>query len=415
MALKTFRYTASMADGRQTSGAIESSDERDAVRLLSRQGLFPIEISEGATGTAGPISSSAPARSGGGLFQSKALKESDITEFTRQMSTFLNAGFPLAGALQFIQRNATKPAQRELAGEISKAVQEGGTLSKALEQQPKYFGRLYLSMVSAGEESGKMALMFDRLAEMRERSAELRSEIIGALTYPALMMLAMVGSLTLLMGFVVPKFAQMFSDMGGELPVPTQILMNISEFFQRFWWVIAGAIVFGWLGLRHLKQSPAGRVSIENVLHRIPVLGSLLIKSAMVRFSRTLATLLNSGVDLMRTLDCIRDVSGSEIVAQALNKATVMVREGKPLSEALASTGAFPPDLVEMARVGEESGQLAEMTSRAADVYERQVGVVVKSFTKILEPIMILVMGVVIGLIVVAMLMPIFQMNMMQG
>lgn len=407
--MPNYLYTAMKDDGRQVTGELEAMASADVIARLRRDGLYVVKISDSAGGASSVRSSRRRASLGAWLFP--GVSRSDVTALTRQMATFLQGGFPLIRALEFIQRNATKASLAELVGEVADSVRSGGTMASALAEHPKIFDKLYINMVAAGEASGELEVMYERLATMREDAEELRSEIKGALTYPAFMMLAMGGSLTILMAFVVPKFAVMFEDMGSALPTPTVILMQVAGVFRDYWWLMAATLAGGYVALQQYGKTAEGRHRLDSILLTLPILGDLSLKSAAARFSQTLSTLLTSGVDLISSLSCVQNVTGNEVMGAAIGKSLEDVQQGRRLSDSLQATDAFPEELVEMIRVGEESGQVGDMLQRAAVTYQKDVRTVVESFTKILEPLMILVMGVVIGLIVVAMLLPVFEMS----
>ncbi|MBN2713669.1 MAG: type II secretion system F family protein [Planctomycetes bacterium] len=404
-----YAYTAMNESGQIVTGDMEAKVSSEVVSRLRRDGMFAqkVELSSGVLG--GGAAKSRRKSIGDILFP--GVSQSDVTALTRQLATFLQGGFPLIRALEFIQRNAAKESLAELIGQLADAIRNGNTLTSAISEHPKIFDKLYINMVSAGETSGQLETMFERLATMREGSEELRKEIKGALTYPGFMMLAMGGSLVILMAFVVPKFAVMFEDMGAALPAPTMILMQISSIFENYWWLILGALVGGYFGFKQYSKTDEGRLNVDATLLKMPIVGDLCLKSATARFSQTLSTLLDSGVDLVSSLACVQNVTGNEVIAKAIGESLDEVKQGNPLSDTLQVTNALPDELIEMIRVGEESGQVGSMLERAAITYNRDVRNVVKSFTKILEPLMILIMGVVIGFIVVAMLLPVFEMS----
>ncbi len=405
-----FTYSAINKSGRQTIGTLEAAGAAEVAARLLRDGLYvqSVDLATGAT-RAGAARANRRRSLGDILFPGVGGK--DITAFTRQMASFLQGGFPLIRALEFIERNAGKDSMRELVNQVAEEVRSGGTLARALAQHPKIFDKLYISMISAGEASGQLETMYERLATMRESADELRSEIKGALTYPGFMMLAMGGSLAILMTFVVPKFAAMFEDMGSTLPAPTLFLLSVSGVFHHYWWLILAAIAGGFIGIKQYGKTETGALELDRLLLKVPIMGELALKSATARFSQTLATLLESGVDLITALECVQNVTGNEVMGKAITDSIEQVKQGDKLSDTMEGTGAFPEELVEMIRVGEESGQVGPMLSRAAITYNREVRSTVSSFTKILEPLMILVMGAVIGLIVMAMLMPVFEMS----
>ena len=402
-----FAYTALGPDGRERSGTIESPAEREAIAQLTQQALYPLEIHPAAA------SSTSVGRAPLSARLVRGVTRRDITDLTRQLATLLQSGFPLARALQFIGSRAAKDSLREIVTSVSESVRGGVALSDALADHPRQFDKLYVNMVAAGEASGQLAEMLARLAQMRESAAELRAEVRGAMTYPAIMLLAMGGSVAVLMMFVLPKFAAMFEDLGAALPAPTLALMHLSHTARTLWWVLGLVGIAAVGALAQMGSSDAGRLTIDRAKLRAPLLGGLVSKAAMARFSRTLQTLLDGGLDLVTALECVRDVTGNEAVAVAVAQSIADIKQGKPMGATLGATGAFPDQLVEMVSVGEESGQVPMILAQAAHAYEQEVRRAVKTFTSMIEPIMILVMGAVIGFVVMAMLLPIFEMNIM--
>ncbi len=399
-------------DGRSCSGEIEGTDRRAALSNLRRLGIRASSLDE-AGGRKTPAAAAQPTP--GTLRLPRRIAPKDITAMTRQLATLLGAGFPLARALAFIQRQSDNDGLRELLGGIDAAVRAGTPLSDALAAHPRHFDSLYLSMIRAGEAGGILDTMLDRLAGMREADEALVSKIKGALTYPALMALAMAGSLVVLFSYVVPQFSLMFEQMGQALPTPTRIMMDIGAVFQNWWWALLLALALIAAAPLLAGRSAGGRLALDRLKLNLPLLGAFANQVIMARLCRILGTLLDSGVGLIATLESSRGVADNLVISRAIGAALKELREGRKLGETLAAAGVFPDLVCEMVSLGEESGQLGPMLLKVAEVYERQTDGLVKALTSILEPVMILIMGAVVGLVVMAMLMPIFSMNLLGG
>ena len=393
-------------------GEIDAVDRRTALNGLRRMGIVPVRVLE-ADGSAASTATPKAGSRKTGFSLGKGIKGKDITALTRQLGTLTNAGFPLARALTFVARQADNGQLHDLITNIDAEVRGGATLSDALSNHPRQFNYLYINMIRAGEAGGILALLLDRLAGMREADEALVSKIKGAMTYPVVMLLAMFGSLIIMFTFVVPKFALMFSEMGQALPVPTQIMMNISAVFENYWWLLIGIIGLLVAGPIFWGRTEAGRWALDLFKLRLPLFGTFVTQIAMARLCRTLGTLLDSGVNLLAALEASRGVAGNVVIAQGVTDSLKDIREGKKVGQTFAATGLFPDLVTEMITLGEESGQVGTMMLKVAEVYDHQTDELVKALTSILEPIMILFMGGIIGMVVVAMLMPIFSMNLM--
>lgn len=409
-----FVYTGSQL-GKNVSGAIDAVDEKMAAVLLRQQGTMPISLvpadekrySLPSNNTGNAVSPS--------LFGGKKAKSRDITDFTRQLATLLGSGLPLAKALDFLSEQSTHPVMKTTVEAIGEKLRAGVSFSECIGQYPNLFNGLYLSMVKAGESGGILDTTLDRLAGMRESREELTSKVRSAMIYPAFMFLAMIGCVAVLVGFVVPRFATLFQDMGQALPWPTLVLLNCADLVQNGWWIVLLAGGAAWFGLRKYTADTQGRLKIDLLKLKSPVLGKLFLTVSMARFSRTVGTLLSSGVPLLSALQSARGVTGNQAVESALEQACKTVREGSPLGAAMTQAGFFTKYVSEMATIGEESGTLDQMLVKVAQTYERAIDQLVKSLTSLIEPVMILVMGSMVAFIVMAMLFPIFQMNLMAG
>ncbi len=391
---------------------MEAADRQVALDILKKMGLIPLDIAEsGKTVLAAKPGTSLAGR----LPFSGSISQKEITIFTRQFATLLESGLPIARALHFMSGQAEKQVVREMIHSLEEKLNAGATLSSALSEHPRLFDRLYLSMVQAGETGGIIETVMDRLASMREAQEDLRSKVKGALIYPAFMFLAMAASIVVLLVFVVPRFATLFADMGQALPLPTMILMELGTVMRTYWWFGIMVLIAIVVGLQQYGKTAEGRLRLDILKFRLPVMGNVFLKVSVARFSRTLGTLIHSGVHLIVALQSATGVAGNEVIIRAVGTSTDKIREGKKMGDTFAETGVFPAYATEMIILGEESGTLGKMLVRVAETYEKEVNDLVKNMTSILEPFMILVMGGFVAFVVMAMLLPIFQMNLMAG
>ena len=381
-------------------------DRRQAITLLAGQGVQLQEIEEKADGGGG-AGSALSLRLGG----AKKIKPRDITILTRQLATLLEAGFPLARALEFVSRQESTGPMSEMVADLSASIQQGQDFSQALSEYPKYFGNIFLSMVRAGETGGILDAMLVRLAEMREADEALADRFKSAMTYPAMMMGAMVIALGVMFAYVVPQFATMFEDMGRALPGPTQILLNVGDFAATWWPALVAGVVVAGAGFKAWVKTESGAFQWDRTRLEMPVLGNFMAQFAIARLARTAGTLLESGVNLIDAFASAGDVSGNRYISHIMQRALADVRHGKPLAVSLADAPVIPSLLREMIALGEESGQVGPMMKRVAEVYDRQTRETVSGITSIIEPFMVLFMGGVVGMVVIALLLPIFEMS----
>ena len=404
--MASFQYKG-RRDGTACAGTIEAPDRKQAIALLSSQGVMLQQLEETAEGGVGVSAGGLSLRLGRG----KKIKPRDITILTRQWATLLEAGFPLARALEFVSRQNSAGPMAEMVADLSASIQQGRDFSQALADYPQYFGNIFLSMVRAGETGGILGAMLVRLAEMREADEALADRFKSAMTYPALMMGAMVIALGVMFAYVVPQFATMFEDMGRALPGPTQILLNVGDFASTWWPAVVVGVVVAGASFRAWTKTTAGAFQWDRTRLEIPVLGNFMAQFAIARLARTAGTLLESGVNLIDAFASAGDVSGNRYISHIIQRALAEVRHGKPLATALADAPVIPVLLREMIALGEESGQVGPMMKRVAEVYDRQTRETVSGITSIIEPFMVLFMGVVVGMVVIALLLPIFEMS----
>jgi type IV pilus assembly protein PilC len=334
----------------------------------------------------------------------------DLALFTRQFATMINSGLPLVQCLEILSKQVEKEAFQTIITNVMNDVEAGSTLAEALRKHPKAFDNLYVNMVDAGEAGGILDEILLRLATYIEKAEALRRKIKGAMTYPIVVASVAIGVTVFMLLFIIPTFAKMFADFGADLPLPTKIVMMLSDFLRGFWWALLLGIIGGIVALRRYNATENGKRNIDRFLLRIPVLGDVLRKGSIARFTRTLGTLISSGVPILDGLEITANTAGNKVVEEAILKTRGSIREGETIAAPLKGSTVFPPMVVQMIAVGEETGALDEMLNKIAVFYEDEVNTAVESLTSIIEPVMIVVMGLIVGGMVVAMYMPMFKM-----
>ena len=333
----------------------------------------------------------------------------ELSVFTRQFATMINAGLPLVQCLGILAQQADNPFFKKKIHEVMTDIETGMTLAEAMAKHPNIFSRLYVNMVEAGESGGVLDNIFQRLAVYLEKAEALRRKVKGAMTYPAIVLFVAVGATTFMLVFIIPTFAKMFTDFGGELPLPTKIVLGLSHFMRTWWWLMAGSVVGGVLALKSYYKKASGRRNLDRIMLRSPVLGNVIRKAAVARFTRTLGTLISSGVPILEGLEITARTAGNAVVEEAILKTRGSISEGNTIAEPLKSCEVFPPMVTQMVAVGEETGALDEMLSKIADFYEDEVDAAVEAMTAVIEPAMIIIMGVLVGGMLVAMYLPMFK------
>ena len=402
-----FSYKAADQNGKVITGTQDATDEKGVVAALQAQGYIPIRITP-AAGTSAWFSP----KWGKGQFRLlKKVSDGDILRFTEDLASLLEAGLTLDRSLQVLRDAADKEVLKHLIVEVLKAVQKGGYLSDALADHPQEFSHFYVNMVKAGEAGGFLDLVLGRLSTFLKDVKELKDYIFAAMIYPLFLVCIGGISIIVLLTYVIPKFAIIFADLGQALPLSTQVLLGAAAFFKKYFiWllVIIAALVPLWL---RFSRTPAGRYRIDSILTRLPVAGGFIQELETARFARTLGTLIKSGVPILGSLALVQGVIRNQVMAQSLDLIQERVREGEALSKPLADSGRFPQLATQIITVGEETGQLDEMLFKIGDIYEQRVKSFIKKGMSLLEPIVILVMGIMVGFIVISMLMAIFSMN----
>ncbi len=423
--MPVYEYKGIDAKGKEVSGIVDADSARTARTRLRKQGTFPTEVKEQRGGTPRKVagkSETTQSSSGKGLnveidfsksFQ--IITKSDVAIMTSQLSTLVGASIPMVEALAALLEQVEKQALKVVLADIKDRVNEGSSLAKALGAHPKVFDDLYVNMVAAGEQSGALDKVLDRLTEHTESMLELRSKVTTALIYPALMAFIGVGLLTVIMLVVVPKVRKLFDSFGEGLPLMTKILLETSQFFMDWWWLISmvGA-VFLW-GWRRWVKTEKGRARWDRLLLEIPLMGGILRTIAVSRFCRTLSTLLASGVPILTALDIVKKVVGNVVLTDAIEKAAESIREGQSVAQPLRQSGEFPPLVTHMIAIGERTGDLEPMLEKVAAAYDTAVSRALATFTSLLEPLLIVIMGGTIGLTALALLLPMMQMSKFAG
>ena len=407
-----FRYQAIEAGGTPVAGVIEAEDRRTALQLLGGRGLFPsrLETASAESVPSAPGSSASlpptaetPVR--------RRISRKDITAFTREMSALLGAAIPIPQALNGLGEQEENPALRGVVLQISEAVRKGASLSAALDQHPRLFSKLYVSMVRVGEEAGALQKVMADLADLLEHEDEVRSEVVAAVAYPVFVLAFGIFTVTILLTVVLPKIMGMLQDMLPILPLPTLILLKISSVLHHYWlWLLLGtAGIAG--GLWRYVRSPHGALFLDRTKLRLPLLGAVFQSAALSRFARTLGTLVKSGVSLLPSLKIVENTIGNRVLAQQIAQVAEETRGGDSLATPLRKLGLFPRTVVQMIDVGEETGRLDEMLLRVAEIEERHMRARTKTLISLLAPILILVVGGLVGFMVIALLLPIFKMS----
>lgn len=404
MTTATYTYKVRDRSGKVHQGEVESSSPDLVAKSLRDRGLIPVSIEEKRTGGL-QTELSIP-----GL--SARIKPKDVVVFSRQFATMVNSGLSLLRALTVLVDQTESRALSHVLSEVKADVERGTSLSAAMEKHPKAFDRLYVSMIRAGEVGGVLDETLNRLADMMEANLSLRSKVKSAMAYPAVVGMLIVSVTIGMIMFVVPVFSNMYAEMGGpdaQLPLPTQIMITVSDLMKSKWWLIAGLTVAGIIAFKRWKKTEQGRYQWDSIKLRIPIFGKLFHKTAISRFSRTFAVLSRTGVPVLQTLDIVADTTGNAKVERALAEVKSSVREGESLASPLARHPVFPPMVVQMMTVGEETGALDTMLSKVADFYDREVDAMVNAMTSLIEPLLIVVMGVTVGGILISLYLPMFN------
>ncbi|MBM3472242.1 MAG: type II secretion system F family protein [Armatimonadetes bacterium] len=399
--MPTFEYIVADKTGKKKKGKLEADNREIVVQQLRDQGFIVTQVQEAAA--------AAPQRRGGFRLRRRVgLK--DLSIFCRQFATMINAGVSLVRCLDVLEQQTNSVNLKEIIREIQTEVEGGATLSRSMAQYPRVFSNLAVGLVRAGEVGGVLDETLERLAGFLEKDMELRRKIKAAMTYPVLVMIVAVGIVTFLVTFILPKFIALFEELGvKEFPLPTLMLMKASRFMTSKWWVCLIIIVCLWVALGRIRATKTGRRYYDIVKLKVPVFGSLNHKIAVARFARTLSTLLSSGVPILQAMETVAGTVDNSIISEAILLSRTAIREGDTIGDPLAQSRMFPPMVVQMIAIGEETGQLDSMLSKVAEFYEGEVESALESLTAALEPVMIVFLGFVVGFIVISMFLPLIS------
>jgi general secretion pathway protein F len=406
--MPVYEYTALDRKGKNTRGIVDADSPQAARQKLRASGVYPVEVRQSGSkqkeisGRPVPMS-----------VHFSRVGSAEVTAATRQLAILIGAGVSLVAALDALMAQSSNPAFTRVLAQVKESVNEGNSLAHALSEHPKLFSQIYVNMVRAGEASGSLDLVLARLADFSESQQAFTSRVKAALAYPVLMMI--IGSLILffLVTFIVPNITRIFVEMEQTLPLPTVLLMGVGGFLKSFWWLLAGLAAAVAVVAARLVKSSRGRRIWDEMRLRTPLMGGIHIRMAMARFGRTLGSLLRSGVPVLTAMKIVRNIVNNNAIAEAIDDAMENIGQGTSIAGPLSRSRWFPPMVVQMISVGEQSGELESMLDKIADVYEREAEGRLTAMTSMLEPVMILVMGVVVGFIVISILLPIFEMNQM--
>ena len=398
---ETFAYKVRDKSGKLVEGQLEAENAQLVVSKLRSMGYVPIEIEQ-----QGKQSLSRDLKI---PLLSDRIKLKDVSVFSRQFATMINSGLSMLRSLYILAEQTESKPLADVAGQVRLDVERGASLAAALAKHPKAFNRLYVAMVRAGEAGGVLDSVLQRLSTTIEKQVELRRKVKSAMTYPAVVSLLVLLLVTAMLLFVIPMFQNIYKSLGGKLPVPTQILIDVSNVVRNLWFIVFGAeIAAVWL-FRRWIASEEGRKRWDTIKLKMPVFGGLARKTALARFGRTLSALVRSGVPILESLDIVCETSGNWVVSEAVRDTQQQVKRGEPLSRRLEDHPVFPPMVVQMMAVGEETGALDEMLDKIADFYDQEVEATVNALTSLIEPILIVVMGVVIGGMIISLYLPMFD------
>jgi type IV pilus assembly protein PilC len=406
--MSVFVWEGTNAAGKKVTGELDARNSQAVFNLLKAQKIVPNASRIREKGKGFEMEIKIP-----GL--GKKVSGKDVVIFTRQFATMIDAGLPLVQALDILARGHQNKIFRDMMGGIKETVETGGTLADGMARYPKAFDDLYVNMVRAGENGGILDIIFERLAVQLEKTMKLTREVKTAMIYPSVVVGAAVVVTAVLLIFVIPTFADLFHDFGSSLPLPTEIVIEISNFVVAYWYLIFGATGSAFFFLRRFMKTERGKEVLHPIFLKMPIFGDIIRKVAVARFSRTLGTMMSSGVPILDALNICSKTAGNKVVERDVQRARVSISEGKSMAEPLNDSVVFPPMVISMIGVGESTGALDAMLDKIADFYEDEVDNAVTAMKQLIEPLMILFLGVIIGGLVVAMYLPIFKMGAVVG
>ncbi|MBI2930587.1 MAG: type II secretion system F family protein [Planctomycetes bacterium] len=427
--MPTFTVEAIDPKGKRVSVTVESSSSAEAVTKVKAKGMKPMNVKEKAEAAAPltpagkqapptmaaaamPVPTTGPKRQKSTLFLGR-VRHKQLTQFTQQLSVLMDAGLPIVRSLKILANQMKPSLLKNIVTEVAEDVETGSSLSEALGKHPKTFDKLYVNMVKAGEAGGVLDVILQRLAGFMERMEALKRKIIGASIYPAVVITIALVVVLAIMKYIVPKFRDVFDSVGVEMPAMTTMLMAISAFIEDFWYVIIATPIVLFFAVKAWGRTRSGRFTLDKLKLHIPVLGVIVRKSVIGRFCRTLGTLLQSGVPILEALNIVKNATGNEVIAQAIGKVHDSIREGESIAEPLAQSGVFDDIVINMIDVGEETGELDKMLVKVADNYDAEVDAAVSAMMSILEPMLIVGLGLTVGFIVISLFLPLI--SLLQG
>lgn len=393
-----FAYTAVDASGKQVKSVIEADSQASIVARLREQSLHVIEVTE-----------TKKAAGGGSSFGKKKMKIKSLVVFSRQFATMIDAGIPILRCLEILTHQCKDLALKEVLEAVFTDVKSGTPLNEAMAKHPQIFSKLYINMIRAAEVGGILDTILERLSTFLEYEAEVRAKIKGAMMYPVMVLGFSVLMLFALFTFVLPRFKDIFKGMDVELPTITKALFGMGDFMQARWWMIILFVIAGFIGVKQWGKTTTGRYKLDWIKLHAPIVGELALKMSVARFCRTFGTLINSGVPMMRSLEIVSETLANKVLQEAIDNTRMSIREGQKLSAPLMASGLFPAMVTQMIDIGEESGRLPEMLVKIGDFYDTEVEATVKGLTSMIEPLLIIFMGVIVGFIAIAVMSPIFS------
>lgn len=407
--MASFTFEAVDGKGNKVKKDVDASDRDDAMAKIKGMGLFPTKVKEKEAAAAGAVAAAPGAKKRGKVLAIGGVSMRQLTTFTQQLATLQDAGLPIVRSIRILEGQLKPSLLKNTLMDVAEDVESGSTLSEAMGKHPRAFDRLYVGMIKAGEAGGVLDTILDRLSHFMEKSLRLRKKVVGALIYPVVVTVVAVGILAGIMNFVIPAFQKMFKEVGVSLPVMTEILLAVSDVVQNYWYLLPGipvVIILMWKGI---ASTPKGKYMLDKLLLYMPVFGTIIHKSTIARFARTLGTLIASGVPILESLSITREATGNDVVAKAIDDVHTSIREGESIAKPLQESGVFDDMLVNMIDIGEETGELDKMLVKIADNYDDDVDVAVESLTSIIEPILIVGMGGAVGFIVIALFLPLIE------
>jgi type IV pilus assembly protein PilC len=407
--MATFTFEAVDGKGNKVKKEVDADDRDDAMAKIKGMGLFPTKVKEAAASSGPAVASSGADKKDGKSFTIGGVSLGALTTFTQQLATLQDAGLPIVRSLKILEGQLKPSVLKNALMDVAEDVESGSTLSEALTKHPKCFDRLYVGMIKAGEAGGVLDTILDRLSSFMEKSLKLKKKVIGALIYPIVVTVVAVGILAGIMKFVIPAFQKMFQETGITLPAMTEMLIGLSSFVQNWWFTIPIFPIVLVLTLKGLKSHPRSKFMLDKMTLYMPVFGTIIHKSTISRFSRTLGTLISSGVPILESLSITREATTNDVIAKAIDDVHASIREGESIARPLQEAGVFDDMMVNMIDIGEETGELDKMLNKIADNYDDDVDVAVESLSSIIEPILIVGMGGAVGFIVIALFLPLIQ------